>query len=148
MGYVVPRTLASSSDYAEWTQATAPANIAAILRGCTTLVLKATRLACYATDEATGLATDVTVREALRDATCIQASAWVALGIDPSAGGTVTSSKSVKRKKIGSAEIEYTDSETRSVAAARATAAAALVPEAEEYLRNRGLAGRAAVSHS
>lgn len=139
MSYVVPTTLASPQELAEWTLSVAPANAPQILRGCTSLVLAATKTAVYATDPATGLATDTVVKNALRDATCIQASAWVALNIDPATGGAMQTGKTVKRKKIGTAEVEYSESEAKAVAAARFAAYTELVPEALAYLRNRGL---------
>lgn len=140
MSFVVPATLATPDDYKTWTQIqVAPATIMATLRGCTTLVLNETKTAVYATDPETGLATDTAVKNALRDATCIQASAWVALNIDPATGGVLQTSKAVKRKKLGTAEFEYSDVELKNVTAARAAAYSALVPEAWQYLRLRGL---------
>lgn len=141
--FVVPITLASSADYAAWTGAASPSGIDLKLRACSTLVLNATKLAVYDTDEATGLATDTTTKNALRDATCIQAQAWVALNIDPATGGVLTSTVK-RRKEIGSAKIEYAD--TDAAAAARAAAYRALVPAARDFLAQRGLIGM--VGHS
>lgn len=138
--FVVPTTLASPVDYATWTQADAPDNIAQILRGCTGLVLDATEGTFYAVDSLTGLATDATTLAALRDATCIQASAWVALKIDPATGGALTSSVR-KSKKLGSGAIEYADADVKAAAAARAAAYNGLVPEARRFLQQRNLLG-------
>lgn len=136
--FVVPPTLASADDYATWTEAAAPDGIDAKLRGCTSLVLDASLGVIYDVDPLTGLATDETVKNALRDATCIQAQAWVALNIDPATGGIQTSG--VKRaKRIGSASIEYAD--TATAAAARAAAYTSLVPQAAMFLQQRNLLG-------
>ncbi|MCC2033072.1 hypothetical protein [Microbacterium allomyrinae] len=140
MSFIVPTTLASVDDFTEWTMSTsAPDNIELTLRACTTRVLDATKTARYATDPSTGLATDPVVKNALRDATCIQASAWVALNIDPATGGVIQTTKTVKSKKIGTAQIEYSDAEAQAVNRARAAAYASLVPEARSFLRTRGL---------
>ncbi|MGH3704200.1 MAG: hypothetical protein ACRDT9_06180 [Agromyces sp.] len=137
--FIVPATLADSADYLNWTGGdTKPPQIDQTLRSCTGLVLDASLGVLYDVDPATGLATDTAVRAALRDATCIQAAAWVALKIDPATGGVQTSN--VKRsKRIGSASVEYAD--TATAAAARAVAYTSLVPEAERFLQQRNLLG-------
>lgn len=147
MSFVVPATLATAADLTLWMEKAAPADATAILRGCTTLVLDATKMASYDTDDETGLATDPIILAALRDATCIQASAWVALNIDPLTGGALQSSKAVKSKKLASGAIEYSDAEVKSSVEARAAAYTSLVPEARAFLRARGLVG-SAVRHS
>lgn len=147
MSFAVPTTLATASDLTVWMEKPAPADATATLRGCTTLVLRATKMARYDTDPATGIATDSLVADALRDATCIQAAAWISLNIDPLTGGVAQSSKAVKSKKLASGAIEYSDAEVKATTAARQAAYTALVPEAEEFLRNRGLIG-SAVRHS
>lgn len=134
--YVVPDALATSADYATWTGTTSPTLIDQTLRACTALVLDATKRAWYATDPLTGLATDTRILEAMRDATCIQAAAWTALGIDPNTGGVITKSVA-KSKKIGTAQIEYAD--TDAAAAARAAAYAGLVPAALLKLKQNDL---------
>lgn len=136
--FVVPATLASPDDLATWTGGTAPANAAALLRSCSALVLDATEGAYYDVDDATGLATDTQILEAMRDATCIQAAAWDALKIDPATGGVLVSN--VKQsKKIGSASITYAD--TAAAAAARAHAYKNLVPDAVRKLQQNNLLG-------
>lgn len=145
MGFIVPTTLASTAEYLEWTgDSVAPAKLTQTLRSCSTLVLDVTKTAIYDTDPATGLATDAEVKAALRDATCIQAAAWVALKIDPATGGVLVQSVK-KRKGLGTAVIEYAD--TTAAALARAAAYEALVPDAWKFLRQRGLIS-SAVSHS
>lgn len=138
MGYVVPTSLATAAEYADWTQTTPPPTIELTLRACTTLVLGATRSAVYTTDTA-GKPTDTGVRDALRDAVCIQAAAWVKLGIDPTSGGVAGSSRSARSKKLGSASIDYDTADAATTATARAKAYTSLVPEAVTYLQQRGL---------
>lgn len=138
--FVVPPVLANTVDYKAWTQKNdVPSTIAVTLRSCSTLVLDATQGAIYDVDPATGIATDIAVREALRDATCIQASAWVALNIDPATGGVLQSSKAVTSKKLGSAAFDYSPAEIQSATRARAAAYSSLVPEAVRYLQQRNL---------
>lgn len=137
--FVVPTTLASSTDYTNWTQGAAPSNITAVLRGCSGIVLEATVTAIYDADPTTGLATDPVILAALRDATCIQAQAWVTLNIDPATGGVMQSGKGVKLKKLATAFIEYSDAELAAQAEARAAAYKGLVPAAARYLQQRNL---------
>lgn len=141
MTFVVPTMLASTADYTTWSASTPPSNIDAILRSCTVLVLNATKMDLYAVDPTTGLPTDTTTVYALRDATCIQAQAWVRLSIDPSTGGVVESAKIAQSKKIGTASVQYAESEVQATVQARKSAYTELVPEALQYLRARGLAG-------
>ncbi|PRB01756.1 hypothetical protein [Microbacterium sp. MYb64] len=139
--FIVPTTLASSADYASWSGLVAPANIVQVLRSCTALILDATEGAIYDVNPTTGLATDPATLAALRDATCIQASAWVALNIDPTTGGVLQTSKAVRSKKLATGAIEYSDAEVQAVAAARAAAYVSLVPEAARFLQQRNLLG-------
>lgn len=139
--FVVPSSLATATDYTNWTQKPAPANVAAILRGCTSLVLEATDGNIYNVDTATGVALDPAVRDALRDAVCIQAAAWVALGIDPTTGGVQQSSNAVKLKRLASGVIAYSDAEVQATVKARAAVYTSLVPEAARFLRQRNLLG-------
>lgn len=130
-------TLATSEDYAEWTQNTAPVNIAQVLRSCTSLVLDATKIAGYSTDT-DGNATDTDVAAALKHATCIQAAAWVALKIDPATGGVLVRSLRTSTK-IGTGAITYDSTDTAAAAAARRAAYTGLVPAAARELRLAGL---------
>ena len=138
--FVIPETLATPTDLAEWTSTTAPANAVVLLRSATMLVLDATEGAWYDTDPATGLATDTQVLNAMRDATCIQAAAWAAINYNPLTGGIVTAS--VKRsKKIGSASIELAG--TDAAAQSQAAAVRSLVPDALRKLQQNNLLGNA-----
>lgn len=140
MTFVVPNAFASPEDFATWNGQAGPANITSVLRSCTALVQKATAMDLYAVDPSTGLPTDTATLGALRDATCIQAAAWVALNIDPASGGVIVSSKAVKSKKLATGAIEYNDAEVQAVAQAREAAYTGLVPDAVQFLRSRGLA--------
>lgn len=134
--FPVPTALATPADLAAWTGTAAPANATQLLRSATNLVLTATRGAYYSVDPTTGMATDPVVLQVLNDATCIQAAAWAALGVDPLTGG-VPSTKVVASKGIGSARIQYADA--AAAAAARTASLTELVPEAQEKLSNNNM---------
>jgi hypothetical protein len=129
--FVVPSMLAQVADLAAWTGADPPVNAVPLLRSASSLVLQATSSSYYAVDDTTGLATDPIVAQVLNDATCIQAAAWAALGVNPLTGGVqvagVASSKS-----IGTAHITYADG--AAAATAKAEALTKLVPEAARKL--------------
>lgn len=134
--FIVPPTLAAPSDLAAWTALTAPANAMVLLRSASTLVLEATEGAYYANDPLTGLATNALQKQALNDATCIQAAAWAVIGYNPLAGGTITAV--VKRsKKIGSASFDVAGAEL--AAQSQAAAGRTLVPEAMRKLQQNNL---------
>lgn len=136
--FVVPAALATPTDLATWTGSAAPSNATALLRSCTSLVLDATETAYYDVDPITGLATNATIKQAMNDATCIQAAAWAALGIDPLTGGVLTS-KVKQATKILTASITYADS--ADAAAARKQAYENLVPDALRKLQQVNLLG-------
>lgn len=134
--FVVPDFLAQPSDLATWTGVAAPANATPLLRAATSMVLTATLGGYYAVDPATGLATDPVVARVLNDATCIQAAAWAALGIDPNLGGVVTAGVA-SAKSIGSAHLAYADA--AAAAAAKEAALNGLVPAAMRKLAQNNL---------
>lgn len=135
---VTPTMLASPADYSNYVQGDAPSNVNALLRSCTRLVLDAVSGSYYDADPITGLATDADTAKALSDATCAQAAAWDALGINPLTGGVLVAG--VKTSKgIGSARVSYGD--VAQAAAARAAAATGLVPDAYLILQNAELIG-------
>ena len=136
--FTVPSMLAQPADLASWTQQPVPANAASLLRAATLLVLEAAGSAYYAADPATGLATDPGTAAALRDATCIQAAAWAAMGVDPSRGG-VADAKVVAEKSIGSARIVYANA--ADAEAAKAASLRNLVPDAARLLQLNNLLG-------
>lgn len=139
---VIPDTLATTDELTAWLEADAPVNAAAILRGCTTLVIDATEGAFYDTDPATGIATNTLVAAAMKKAVLIQAAAWATLGIDPNTGGVQTLTKGLQTsKKIGSAMVTYSDGTGSQVAAAQQAAYTGLVPQAMKVLQQANLIG-------
>jgi hypothetical protein len=137
--WVVPDTLASPEDLAAWTSAAASSNAVPLLRKASAMVLSATKLAIYATDSDTGLASDPVILKCMNDATCIQAAALAALKIDPLAGG-VQQGGVKSSKKILSAS--FTMAGAEQTAAALANAASSLVPDALDKLRSQNLLSR------
>ena len=131
---------ATASDLTAWTGTTAPANATALLRSASLLVDEATVTAVYATDD-TGKATDTTVLGALRDATCAQAAAWAALGVDPVAGPAQQGATPVSSKTLGSGSVSYDTSAAASVTVqtARARAVTELADDARRILAAAGL---------
>ena len=136
--FVVPDMLATPADLSAWTGQPVPANATPLLRSASSLVLGASSASYYAVDPVTGLATDPVVAKVLNDATCIQAAAWAALGIDPLLGGVVVASVA-SSKSIGSASLSYSDA--GQAADAKAKALTTLVPEAARKLRENNLMG-------
>jgi hypothetical protein len=134
--FIVPSFLAQPADLAAWTSAAAPANAIPLLRSASSLVLSATSTSYYDSDPTTGLPTDPVVAQVFNDATCIQAAAWAALGIDPLTGG-VTVAGVEQSKSIGTAHITYADAGLAS--AAKAQALSMLVPEAVRKLVENNL---------
>lgn len=134
--FVVPPALATPDDLAAWTTTDAPANAVVLLRSATLLVQEATAQAYYDVDPLTGLATDRQTGQALNDATCIQAAAWAALGINPLLGG-VADVGVESATKIGTASITYADAAL--VAQAQFDAVTGLVPEAMRKLQANNL---------
>lgn len=141
--FVIPTTFVQASDVAAWMfmddPSGLPATISAIIRSCTVLVLKATQGAFYDADPDTGLPTDTTALQAMKDATCVQAAAWVQLGIDPFLGGVLEGGEVQTSSKLGSASVGYADA--AAATAARAAARTHLVPEAAAMLQQRDLLG-------
>ncbi len=138
--FVIPPTLAAPTDLAEWTNTAAPTNAIVLLRSATMLVLRATEGAYYLIDSTTGLPTDQMLIDAMRDATCIQAAAWAAIGYNPLAGGVITATVA-SSKKIGTASI--VNEGAIAAAASQAAAGQTLVPEAINRLQQANLLGSA-----
>lgn len=133
---------ATSAELLTWTgEQAAPANVDQLLRSASILVRRATRTAVYATT-ADGLPTDATLVAALRDATCAQAHAWAAAGIDPTAPAPA-SARVATSKSIGSGSVTYADAQAVSVAQDRLRAG--LSDEAAAILADAGLTGGAPV---
>jgi hypothetical protein len=82
------------------------------------------------------LATDPVNAKVLQDATCIQAAAWAALGIDPLAGGVQVAGVE-SQVSIGTAHITFADA--AGAAVAKAAALTRLVPDAARKLAENNL---------
>jgi hypothetical protein len=134
--FPVPDMLAQPTDLATWTGTAAPGNATQLLREATSMVLSATLGGYYAVDPVTGVATDPVVAKVLNDATCIQAAAWAALGIDPNLGGIITAGVA-SQKSIGTAHLSYADA--AAAAAAKEAALNGLVPAAMRKLAQNNL---------
>lgn len=116
-----------------------PDNAAVLLRAASRMVDGALLTAVYDVDT-DGRATGSDVLDVLRDATCAQAAAWSALGIDPLVGPAGDSGPAVvASKSIGSGSISYDRSGAAIAAQARAQAATILAPEAWSILATSGL---------
>lgn len=81
----MPLIYATPSDLATWTGSPAPDNAAVMLREASGLVGDAIICDLYEATS-TGLPTNPTYVDALRDATCAQVEHWIAAQIDPLAG--------------------------------------------------------------
>lgn len=129
---------AQASDYLTWTgTSTIPSNMTAVLRSASLAVREATEAAFYQVD-GTGMPTDATILQAFNDATCCQAAALVAIGYDPTTGGTVTATVE-QATALGTAHVTYAASDVQAAAEAKQKAITGLVPDAERILRNAGL---------
>jgi hypothetical protein len=126
---------ATSADLTNWTNNDPPTNAAQLLRTASLNVREATAAAYYNVD-GTGMPSDANILQAFKDATCAQASALSAAGIDPLSGGVLTSSVA-KSKQVGSARIDYAGAD--SAAASRQLLATGLCVEAGRILQQAGL---------
>lgn len=136
--FTIPTMLASPADLQDWTDEDPPANAVPILRACTAIVLDAVQGSYYDVDPETGYATDLILAKTMTEATCIQAAAWIELGINPLAGG-IDLGGVKSSKKIGTAS--FTIAGAESTAAAKAYAAKYLVDDAVTKLRQQNLIG-------
>lgn len=127
---------ATTADYQAWTGTTAPANITGLLRAASMAVREATELAFYTVD-ATGMPTDTVQKQAFNDATCCQAAALAAFGVDPNAGGTLEAGAVETSVGIGTARETFADA-TAAVQAQQALIGG-LTPDAKRILRNARL---------
>ncbi len=132
----IPTTLATAADYQSWNHnVPGPEGIDTYLEAVTPIIFEATQNARYAVDS-DGVATDPDIKTAMMTATCIQASAWVKLKIDPDLGGVIDA-KIATSKSIAGASI--TIAGAADAAAARAAAVNGPVPAARRILAQHGL---------
>ncbi|WP_122262220.1 hypothetical protein [Ornithinimicrobium cerasi] len=136
----MPLTYATEADVEAQTPTDedVPANVARRLVVASRWVRHATRTAVYDTDP-TGLPTDETLLEALRDATVEQVLCWHRTGIDPDEGSTGAASGVVASKSLRSATIQY--AVYAESAKDRARVATTLCAEARLVLADAGLLG-------
>lgn len=134
--FVIPAALCTSQDVAGYTGTAAPANITALIRSATRMILRETRQAYYVVDPATGLAVDTYIGQALHDATVVQVAAWIALGVNPLLGGVITTG-TAQSKRFGAGSVNYADAKI--AADAKQRAIDHLVPEAERILEMANL---------
>lgn len=113
-----------------------PTNADALLRSASLRVREATKTARYTVD-GTGLATDATVLQAFKDATCAHAAALATAKVDPAGGGVLTKASTAAAKSVGSASVSYADA--ASAAAAKASLHTSLCPDAVTILQQAGL---------
>lgn len=132
---------ATPEDLATWTKQTAPEGAAQLLRSASGMVRHATRTALYDTTPA-GLPSDPDVADAMRDATCAQAAAWAALGVDPATGPAGVAGQ-VQSSSILSADVTYAAREGAD--ADKVATLTALVPDAVMVLEQAGLLAGAPV---
>lgn len=129
---------ATTADYVTYSgAAAAPDNIASLLRSASRLVRRATVTAVYLTDTDEA-PTDAKVIEAFMEATCEQASAWVAAGVDPTAAGLLATPV-LAGKSLDGASITYAANLSTSLAA-RQEMAACLCDQALLILQDAHLA--------
>lgn len=107
-----------------------------LLKLASRMVYQATKTAWYRVDS-NGMPTNEVVREAFREATCLQVLEWQLAGLDPLAG-VVGQSAGVKASSIDGARVEY--SETSEEAMQRALTR--LCGSAYATLNVLGLCGR------
>lgn len=132
--------LAVEQDYLDWNGlTTVPANLPAplpvLLREASRMVRRASITGIYNVAD-DGTPSDQTVIDAFRDATCAQVSGWVALKVNPLAGG-VDQSRVIMNKSLDGASISYANAQSQ--AAEAADAARYLVPAAVQILRDANL---------
>lgn len=134
--FVTPAALCAETDVATYTGVPNPANVDALIRSATRLVLRATRQAYYTVDPTTGLAVDTYIGGALQEATVVQVAAWITLNVNPLAGGVLQESVT-QSDHLGPRSVTYADGKL--AAQAMFDAVNDLVPEAERILEMQNL---------
>lgn len=133
----MPIIYADSTALAAWLSPTPlPDNATKILRSASMTITEATETAFYATDS-TGVPTDAKTKQAFQDATCAQAAALIAYGIDPDAGGILEGGAIETSVALLSARVTYADNQA--AVDGQQQLLNGLVPEAQRILRQAGL---------
>ena len=115
---------------------TIPANLTQLLHTASFAVREYTGTLFYQTDS-DGVPLDPILSAAFRDATCAQAQAMDALGIDPAMGGAIQPNTAAS-KSISGASVSFTTSEQQTAAQLREQVANGLAPIAIRILRASG----------
>jgi hypothetical protein len=115
-----------------------PDNLTLLLTAAALAVREYTMTLFYQTDPNTGLPSDGGLADTFRDATCAQAAAMDALGIDPAMGGA-SQPNTAASKSISGASITYSSSEQQAAALLRQQVATGLAPAAVRILRAAGM---------
>lgn len=131
---------ATSDDY-EALFGTPPANIDRLLRSASLLIARNIVTAVYDADS-DGLPTDSDTVAALVEATCTQANAWAAAGVDPTSGAVATD-RVIASKSLDGGSVTYDTGLSGSVTLFQAKQAMAsqLCPDAAQILAAAGLVG-------
>lgn len=125
---------ATPAELTTWMGRDAPDNATTLLWEASTLVADACLADIYDTTP-DRMPTDQGLRDAMRDATCIQAAFWAAHGIDP-AKGRAGMTEVVTASSIDGASVSTNAGELE---AAKAESLDGLIPSALRILRQAGL---------
>ena len=129
---------ATPGDLTVWmTPTPTPTNATVLLRTASYAVREATQTAYYPADPVTGLPTEPVTLAAFRDATCAQAAAYAAFGIDPLTGGGLLGGVVETGAQIGTARLTYGDATT--ALQSRIALVNGLCLEAHRILRQAGI---------
>ena len=128
---------ADATALAAYTGTTAPANSAVLLRRASSLVGDAIRAKVYDVD-VDGLPTDAAQRATLEEATCAQAAAWAANGVDPLAG-RAGARKDVASKSGGGVTVQYASYADDAKARSDLASGDVLISEALRVLASGGM---------
>lgn len=124
---------------------TAPTSAAVLLRQASSLVAEATRAALYSVDSE-GLPTSTKYLTAFATATCAQAAAWSANGIDPTAG-RAGAKAAIASKSLGGASVNYASYAADAAARSDLASGDVLVAEAVRVLDAAGLRTNIVISN-
>lgn len=130
---------ATADQLTSWAGYSNPQSISvdALLRSASLRVAEAVKTAIYDVDDL-GAPTDADLVDAMRDATCAQAAAMAANGVNP-AGGVAGASGAVQASSIGSASVQY--AVASNAGSTRQALLTQLTDEAAMILSNAGLIG-------
>lgn len=136
---------ATRADYADWLsvdpETLTDPKIDLRLRYASAMMRRASVASRYRHDKDTGLPTDTHVIQAFRDATCAQAEAWTAQGLDPAEGVTQIRGQLV-RKQMNGSEMQWANDTKGLVFDEQLKALSTLAPLAAQIMREAGLLSR------